>query len=209
MANERAAVPAAILRCFRLLLDGHTRAAEAVLREYHYEKSYWAQHRQAGAVARVEAVFRQCAGTEPWPSDLSDQHRQFWRLKLAGLLVELPVALVIDDLKATAAGKGSLIYYMSSDRGTRASRWEMLLCDHREAEWQKVKQEEKEAAKSFDLGGLAKKVDPDWVKEARMRLKINGLLLNDSKSSPADKELLKQNNERIREQLGKHGFTEE
>jgi len=165
-------IPEELWRVIRELMLGNCRTGLARLRELVAEDEARQSHAKGRQIMRVEEVFRKEARNEPWPS-MPPGDRIHWRGVLGGLLNELPLARVIEDLQATAAGKKSLIYYLSSAGGTRASRWEMLLCRFREEEWQQEKAREKQQANEFfrhfgNQTPLPEAMLPEWVR----RLKI-------------------------------------
>ncbi|MDD5089059.1 MAG: hypothetical protein PHI18_09735 [bacterium] len=173
-------IPEPVWAVIRALMLGQTRTGLARLREIAAEDEFRLTHARRNQIARVEAVFQREAKRSAWPADLSSADLIHWRGTLGGLLGELPLARVIDDLQATAQGKQSLIYYLSSEGGKRASRWEMLLCEHREKEWQEAKVHEGQMAKrrmAELMGGhtgppLPETMLPEWVQRLRLEKRV-------------------------------------
>jgi hypothetical protein len=181
---ERVEREKAIGRAIRHLCEGEIRAAEIELRELIAEESFWAQSSKSRQISRVEEVFRALTRRSPWPENFRAAERIYWRGRLGGILMGVPLGRLIDDLKATAAGRQNLLYYLISEGGTRASRWEMLLCQCREQEWRREKQQEaRDAARFFGenagrgsarLCGTTGTLndEADWVNDLRQELRL-------------------------------------
>ncbi|MDD5088703.1 MAG: hypothetical protein PHI18_07895 [bacterium] len=99
-------IPDAVWAVIRELMLGQTRTALARLKEIAAEEEFRLSHARRNQIARVEAVFRVEAGRPAWPADLSPSDLIHWRGTLGGLLAELPLGRVIEDLTATAQSGG-------------------------------------------------------------------------------------------------------
>lgn len=175
-----------------LLLLGHTLEAEAKLRELNAARRHGKQHRHGVQIARIEQYFRQTAGREPWPADFKPGQLIHFRELLGGLLDEMPLRQLLEDLKAEAVGKQSLLYFLSTDQGRRASRWEMLLCDWRERQLAEDKARwHAEAVAAYEqlfptIGELGR---PSWVIRLEDELKQLEHLLPLTTDSAARREM--------------------
>lgn len=200
----------AVWRIIELLLAEQLAEAEIRLREELATIEYASLHRQGRAIARVEQVFTGLAKRDAWPEDFSRGELIHWRGKIGVILAVVPLPRVIADLKATAAGKRNLLYYLSAEKGQRASRWEMLLCDVREEQWKEEKRQEAEDARRFFAGGEVdppQAVEPDWVR----RLKTERTMLEreaDASPAPGRRREIEERIEQIRGILKARGFKE-
>lgn len=138
-----------VVRVVELLLSGQVRAAEVLLREWLASQDYLLAHSRSVQIRRVESYFREQSGKPPWPADFSSGDLIHWRGQLGGILSDVPLARLLDDLKGSARGRQNLLYYLSAEKGKRASRWEMLLCDYRVERWEAAKKQERADAEKF------------------------------------------------------------
>lgn len=138
-----------IKRVIELLLLADSFQAEAVLREVNAARRHGLNHRHGTQIQRIEGYFREHSGRPPWPTDFQPGQLIHFREVLGGLLECAPLKTYLEDLKATCHERNSLLYYLSTEQGKRASRWEMLALDHKlaqhEAQKQKFALEAKEA----------------------------------------------------------------
>jgi hypothetical protein len=104
------------------------------------------RHKFGSALVRVETRFHQLFKTHPWPSDwlpsrlAENQNLILWYIREFGdaspLLADM-MAVYNRSLKPR-----SLAYFLVAEKGKRASRWELLLNDKIQADWQAVKADE-------------------------------------------------------------------
>ena len=177
---------------------------------------YLRGHSHAKQIQRVEQVFSQISGRPPWPQDATTQQLNSWRGIIGGILHEWPLAKAIDDLNATAREVRDLRYYIISDGGERASRWDMALCTHREIEWQKRKSEEAQQAREFFEGAPIQTppyppvngggMEPEWVQRTRKEIEIYEGILTQPDVAPADARNWKEEVEKRQMSLAQHGF---
>ncbi len=156
---------AAIREVIWELLRLETFAAEARLREINAARRHGLQHRHGQQIRRIEEYFERCAGRGAWPADFQPGQLIHFREVLGGLLSMAPLRIYLDDLKADAGVRRSLLYYLSTEQGKRASRWEMLALAHKQTEYESEKARWAEEAKSafariFGDEGSGK---PAWV----------------------------------------------
>jgi len=93
-----------------------------------------------------------------------------WDGVIAGFVELMGVGLLIEDLKQGAAGKRNILYFLSSDKGARPSRWDLALTRYQEAlrirQKEKMQREDEDAMKKLGdiLGEFNLKAEePDWV----------------------------------------------
>lgn len=198
----------ALWEIVKLLVLGQVREGEVKLRELLAGQDIYYRHRHGQQIVRVEQYFRDVNGRSPWPLDMTPQDRQYWQGKLGGLLSELPLARILADLKANP-GKQNLVYFLSTDRGARASRWEMLLVTHREEAWQAAKTKEKQdAARFFGQDPLpVQPVQAEWIDKLALELRAVEFALT-LKELPADRRReYEERRGRIRAVFEKHKVT--
>lgn len=174
----RKGISEGIWRIMELVIEGRLAEAEVRLREELASVEYHAMHAQGRAISRIEQVYGQITKRDPWPADFRPSERIHWRGKLGIILSVVPLPRLLEDLSKTALPTRNLLYYLSAERGKRASRWEMLLCTVREEQHTKDKeQERKDAERFFAAGQVAlpavKRAEPDWV----ARLKVEREML--------------------------------
>jgi len=102
------------------------------------------------AVRRTETHFRESFQQPAWSPDWSDDRILDHRRMIAWLCRGFGSAgpLIADITAARKDGKRplSLVWFMISDKGKRASRWDLLLGAKREREWEDQKAEENQIA---------------------------------------------------------------
>ena len=127
---------------------------------------------------------------------------------LGGILHSWPLKFAIEDLNATARDKRNLLYYLTAEKGQRASRWDMKLCDHREAKWQEEKSRERLEAQEFfgDMDLPVNKVKPEWVISCEQQIVIYEGILTQESLSAADRRMYEGYIEKIKQQFAQHGF---
>ena len=148
-----------------LLLLGRPLEAEARLRELNAARRHGLQHRHKFQIERIESYFRQHAGRDPWPANFQPGQLIHFREVLGGLLDTVPLKLLLEDLKAECGDKQSLLYFLSTEQGKRASRWEMLAVDCRERQIEAERQKfRREAVLAYErIFGAEGPVKPSWV----------------------------------------------
>lgn len=156
---------ARLRQVIELLLLGRPLEAEAKLRELNAARRHVLQHRHQQQIGRIEQYFRQHAGREPWPENFQPGQLIHFREVLGGLLDTVPLKLLLEDLKTECGDKQSLLYFLSTDQGKRASRWEMLAVLERERQIEAEKQKfRQEAVAAYErIFGAAGPVKPSWV----------------------------------------------
>lgn len=164
--SRRAADDSLIKRVLELVLLGLTVEAEAALRELNAARRHGLNHRHSQQIRRIEEYFRQHAGRPAWPENFQPGQLIHFRDILGGLLECAPLRVYLEDLKAECGDKQSLLYFVSTEQGKRASRWEMLALRHREEQHEQEKQrfaaEATEAyARLFPV--VAELGKPSWV----------------------------------------------
>ena len=167
-SGGRPEIPEAIWEVVELLISGEYPTAEIKLREIVQSDDFRRVQSHSKQIGRIEQVFQQTAKRSPWPADFARRDLIYWRARIAAVLAAgLPLARVIDDLTQTAAGKRNLLYYLSAEKGQRASRWEMLWCDYRDEQAEKERLREAEDARRFfaqgDVDPPVRTAEPDWV----------------------------------------------
>jgi len=103
------------------------------------------------AVDRIEAHFRDSFDLPPWSSDWNPDKVQEHRKIIAWFCREFGSAgPLIADITAVRMRKlkpRSLAYFLVTAKGMKASRWDKLLGEKRQAEWQQFKSTENVDAK--------------------------------------------------------------
>jgi hypothetical protein len=152
----------------------NTVEAEAILRTFNECKGQLAKHQHGQQIERVEEYFKQQTGHEPWPERIPDGMLMHFRGKIGMVLNRVKLARLLEDIKAAKEVK-NLIYFLSTDSGKKASRWEMLMVEAREEELVRNKALERAEMQvawerifgGKDEGGRmkdeTKKVEPTWV----------------------------------------------
>lgn len=101
----------------------------------------------AGALERVEHHFHDAFRKSAWPSlwlpEKVAEHQRLvlWFIKEFGNAA--PLIADINAVRAKGVKPRSLAYFLVADKGKRASRWDLLLGDKIQADWQTVKDEER------------------------------------------------------------------
>jgi len=129
------------------------------------EDGYRALKQNQNAVERIIKYFQ---GFKKCPNMEVD----FETRKTIALYIErLGVGALLDDIKAALAANPkikTLNYFIISQKGKKTPRWGMLYFDKLNQDWETRKMSELAAP---DLGCvIGKKIEPEWVLEARQRL---------------------------------------
>ncbi|NIR52833.1 MAG: hypothetical protein GWN59_08205 [Calditrichae bacterium] len=167
-----------------------------------WEKQSWLYlKRNSNAVVRIKQVFTQLTGNQPYQSSTNIR---FWDEQIGRYVDQVGVAALINDMKAAIKTKSdikSIVYFLYTKDG--ASRWELLTLEHIEQSWHKEKQkhntEYEELAKLIDFRMPGP--EPDWVMDARKRLKF---LQNKGKHHLTEDE--KREIRKIEFHLGSYGY---
>lgn len=141
---------------------------KTVLNEFHASKRF------GGAIDRVKKEFERLSGEKAYPRDFMDADRVHWDGVIAGFVELMGVGLLIEDMKSSAMGKRNILYFMSSEKGARPSRWDLVLMRYQEAlrirQKEKLQEADKDAMKKLgkilgEFGMTAE--EPDWVKKMK------------------------------------------
>lgn len=169
----------------RLLLHD-TFAAEALLRDYNAARRHGLNHRHGQQIRRLEQYFSQHAGRPAWPPGFQPGQLIHFREILGGLLTMAPLKIFLEDLKGEAGLRQNLLYFLSTEQGKRASRWEMLALDHKRGQYEQDKARwAKESREAYDrMFGAEVSGQPSWITrladEARQLEHLLPLVTEDS-----------------------------
>lgn len=133
------------------------------------------------AVDRIAAHFRDSFFRSPWSSEWSPDKIQEHRQIIAWFCHEFgsagPLIADITDVREKGHSPRSLLYFIVTDRGRRASRWDKLLGEKRQAEWQQFKSTENTGAKQSTavtdiMAPAIKKLSTGSVKDLAHKMMI-------------------------------------
>ncbi len=164
--NRRAASDVLVRQVLELVLLDRTFEAEAALRELNAARRHGLNHRHRQQIERIEQYFQQVSGRPAWPGNFQPGQLIHFRDVLGQLCECVPLAKLLDDLKAEAGGRNSLLYFISTEQGKRASRWEMLALKEKEEQHERDKlkwQAESVAAYERLFGKTGPAEIPSWV----------------------------------------------
>ena len=124
-------------------------------------------------VERIESHFSDSNRRPPWPPEWSSEKVFEHKKLIAWYICKLGNAgpLIADITEARKNKPRSLAYFLVTYKGKKASRWDLLLNEHRLTQWDKTKTEENRIAEELaEKSNVKPSYDPlqdFWIRSAR------------------------------------------